>query len=476
MTASVPLVREPRPFTPSVLLGRVTLWMRRQWLELTSFGALAVLYSAVAIQRQITFRTAGWDLGIFVQAIRNYAQLRPPIVILKGPGYNLLGDHFHPILAVLAPFYAMFPTAITLLVAQAILFALGSVPLVRWAQRAVSTRAAAAVALVYGLSFGLGAALAFDFHEIAFAVPLISFSISALGQQRSVAAVAWAMPLIFVKEDLGLTFVAVVGVILFARGNRKLGLATAIVGTMVSIIEVTVVLPFFSSDGTYAYWSRIPQQSFISALGTDTGVKLATLLLTAAIAGFACFFSPLALAAVPTLLWRFVSNDSVYWGITYHYSAVLMPIMVAALIDGVVRFRRRGTKRARIVSHGFLAIAVTTTLGMLPSTGFAPMVEPSRWAWTNRNTAITTALAIIPSDASVAASDDLIPQLTSRDTVIEFANATTTTISPKWIVVDAGSTRHFKITKQAEQRDIVLAESSGYRIRLNEYGVTLLER
>jgi uncharacterized membrane protein len=472
----VPLAREPKPFTPPARDGRVASWVHPRRLVLTSVGALTVLYSVVAIQRQLTFRTAGWDLGIFVQAIRNYAQLRPPIVVLKGPGYNLLGDHFHPILAVLAPFYAAIPSPMTLLVAQAILFALGSWPLVRWAQRAVSFRVAVAVAVVYGLSFGLGAALAFDFHEIAFAVPLISFSISALGQQRSVAAVAWAMPLIFVKEDLGLTFVAVVGAILVARGHRKLGIATVIVGATASIVEVTVVVPFFSSDGTYAYWSRISQHSFITVLATDPGVKLATLCLTAAVAGFACFVSPLALAAVPTLLWRFVSSDSSYWGISYHYSAVVMPIMVAALIDGVVRFRRRGTRRSRIVSHGFVAIAVATTLGMLPSTGFAGVAEPSQWAWTNREAAITTALAIIPSDASVAASDDLIPQLTSRDTVIEFGNASTATISPKWIVVDAESTRHFGITKQAEQRDIVLAESSGYRIQLNAYGVTLLER
>ena len=476
MSTNALLVREPRVINQRSRGGAAAAWALHRRLALISFGVLAVLYSTVAIQRQVTFRTAGWDLGIFVQAIRNYSQLRAPIVILKGPDYNLLGDHFHPIIALLAPFYAVFPTALTLLVAQAILFALGSWPLVRWAQTVVSTRVAVAVAIVYGLSFGLGAALTFDFHEIAFAVPLISFSISALGQRRTVAAVVWAIPLVFVKEDLGLTFVAVVGVILFARGHRKLGLATVIAGATASIVEVAVVVPFFNSSGTYAYWSHVTQQSVFSAFATEPGTKLATLLLTAAVAGFACFVSPLALAAVPTLLWRFFSSDSAYWGVDYHYSAVLMPIMVASLIDGVVKFRRSGSRRSRTISHGFVAVAVAVTIGMLPSTGFASVVDANQWAWTNRDAAITEALAIIPPDARVAASDNLIPQLTSRDTVTEFGHTAVAQGPPTWIIVDAGSTRHFAVTPQAEQRDLRLAEASGYRIRLNKFGVTVLER
>lgn len=87
---------------------------------------LTAMYSALAIRRHLTFHSAGWDLGIFEQAVRNYAAFRPPIVILKGEGYNLLGDHFHPILVTLAPLYRLFPSPITLLVAQSVLLALGA--------------------------------------------------------------------------------------------------------------------------------------------------------------------------------------------------------------------------------------------------------------------------------------------------------------------------------------------------------------
>ena len=55
----------------------------------------------------------------------------------------------------------------------------------------------------------------FDFHEIALAVPLLAFSVSALVRRRPGAAIAWALPLVFVKEDQGFT-VAAIGVVLGA--------------------------------------------------------------------------------------------------------------------------------------------------------------------------------------------------------------------------------------------------------------------
>ena len=55
----------------------------------------------------------------------------------------------------------------------------------------------------------------FDFHEIALAVPLIAFSLSALVRRRPAAAICWAAPLVFVEESQGFT-VAAIGLLLAA--------------------------------------------------------------------------------------------------------------------------------------------------------------------------------------------------------------------------------------------------------------------
>jgi len=66
-------------------------------------AALFLAYACWSIHRHLRLRTSGYDLGIFEQAIRGYAHLGAPDSTIKAPGFNLLGDHFHPILVVLAP-------------------------------------------------------------------------------------------------------------------------------------------------------------------------------------------------------------------------------------------------------------------------------------------------------------------------------------------------------------------------------------
>ena len=52
---------------------------------------------------------------------------------------------------------------------------------------------------------------------------------------------------------------------------------------------------------------------------------------------FLALRSPLALIAVPSLLLRFVSTNSAFWGTYWHYNATVMPIIFIAAIDGLAR-------------------------------------------------------------------------------------------------------------------------------------------
>jgi uncharacterized membrane protein len=450
--------------------------IRRNRIALVFVVGLAVFYSTFAVERQLTFHTGGWDLGIFVQAIRNYSELKPPIVILKGPGFNLLGDHFHPILVLLAPFYALAPTAITLLVAQAVLFAVAAWPLVSWARTSLGRGPAVIVGLVYGLSFGIASAVGFDFHEIAFAVPLIAFSLSALGQQRLRAAAAWALPLVLVKEDLGLSVVAVIGVLIALRGARRLGIAVAVAGAAATALEMLVILPAVNASGGYDYWAKLSHHPVLEVLGMSAGEKLVTLALTIAVSGLVALRSPMVLVALPTLAWRFASDDANYWGTVYHYSAVLMPIMVAAMIDGLIRIRKRNRQSSRWIVPASLGVAVLFAAALLPSHSFAQFATAKFWQPNPETAAITNALSRIPDGATVSASDNLIPQLTSRASVTLFGLRPLASVRPQWIVVDANSTRHFVVTRAREQSDLLSAEAHGYRVAFSQNNITLLAR
>ena len=93
--------------------------------------AAAAWYSWISLFRHDHFGSNAFDLGIQDQTIWGYSRLQViPNTLVGIP--NLLGDHFHPILVVLAPFYWIWDTPRVLLVAQAILLAVAGIPVFLW--------------------------------------------------------------------------------------------------------------------------------------------------------------------------------------------------------------------------------------------------------------------------------------------------------------------------------------------------------
>lgn len=180
-------------------------------------GLLATaLYCSFSWSQWIRWEVPSWDDAIFTQLLCSYASGHGPVVDLKGHGFNLLGDHFHPLLILLTPLYTLFPSALTLMLAQDVLFGISAAVVTGCAVRALRPGAALAVGLAYALSFGLQNAVSVQFHEIALAVPLLALSLTAWRERRVTAATVWAAPVALVKEDLGVT-VAMIGVLMLGR-------------------------------------------------------------------------------------------------------------------------------------------------------------------------------------------------------------------------------------------------------------------
>lgn len=443
-----------------------------------------VAYAALSLRRHQLMLTSGYDLGIFEQAVRSYAHGHLPVAELKGHHYPLLGDHFSPIIATIAPFYRIWPSPVTLLLAQSFLLAVTVVPLTRWAHRALGTAAAWVVGLGCGASWGIAETVGFDFHETCFAVPLLAFSIAALGNERWRAAALWALPLLLVKEDLGLT-VAVIGGYIAFRGPRRLGLLTAAAGLAGTLTQMLLIIPAFNPDGVFAYWDKAPDSAGVEPLDLllrytlgliAAEAKLTTVLMLLAPTAFIALRSPLTLLAVPTLAWRFASDNEAYWGTRFHYSAVLMPIMFGAFVHALALMRRHhaagtSTRQMRdplVISAAFTAI----TLQLSP---FTHLAERATWQTSPRVTTARHILHTIPDGATVAASNRLVPQLTRRCTVTVFGLPQNSE-EPQWIVVDTATPQGWPISPEQETHDITAVREKGYRTVKEQSGYLLLHR
>ncbi|MFD7228626.1 DUF2079 domain-containing protein [Streptomyces sp. NPDC059881] len=490
-TISAPTVARPADGLPAALLP----W---GWA-----AVLFLLYATVAVRRHQLLRTTGYDLGIFEQAVRAYAQLQAPVVPLRGEGFNLLGDHFHPLVAVLAPLYGLWPSPLCLLLAQSALLALAVVPLARWAVRSLGRRAAHVVAFGYGASWGIASAAAFDFHEVALAVPLLAFALEALGRQRWRQAVAWAAPLLLVKEDLGLTLAALGGYVAW-KGPRKLGLVTAAAGLIGSAIEIKLLLPAFNPGGGYAHGGNLAEAhgsllatiAFAPLDSLRPDVKAMTLVLVFAPSALLALRSPLSLIAVPTLAWRMLSDNGFHWGTAFHYSAVLMPVVFAGLIDVLARHRQSDHPlMARHVRASLLTVLAVTAV-MLPSFPLAQLAQRATWRTTPHIEAARDLLRRIPDGATVAASNRLVPQLTSRCDVVlfptwpveghlyEYDRKRLPGPTAEWIIHDNRApeawpykTGHWPYPPEQQQAELDAARRTyGYRLVAARDGITLLRR
>jgi uncharacterized membrane protein len=357
------------------------------------------------------FAVKSWDLAIFAQALQRYAALEVPLVPVKGDGFNLLGDHFHPLLALLAPVYAVFPHAFTLVVVQAVCFGVSAALFTRAAQRRLRPGVAVALGLAFGFAWALQYTAEVQFHEVALAVPLLTASLVAVYERRWVPAALWAAPLVFVKEDLGLTVVAV-GVLIIVRARRPLGLWLVAWGLSWFAIATLVVLPLLNPAGAWAYGgSANPSAVFSDLAALVDPSKGETLLLIVAVSAGLVLRSPFALLLLPTLAWRFLSSNHGYWGPSWHYSAVLIPVAFCALLDGLRLLRASRRRWLRAYARFAPAVALTVAVLLLPALPLWSMLSPGAWAPPPRAAAASAVLERIAHGAVVESDIGLMSYL-----------------------------------------------------------------
>lgn len=468
----------PRRALPSSLLRR--LCSRRQGTVLAwSLAAVFfALYAALSVRDQQLMITGGYDLGLFDEVVRAYSHGHMPDIALKG--FDELGDHFSPIWVLAAPFYLVVPSVFTVLLVQAALFAVGVVPLVGWAARTSGRPTAVVVGVGYGLSWGIASAAGFDVHEVAFAVPMLSYSAVALGQRRWRAAAAWALPLLLVKEDLGFTLAAI-GVYIALHGARRLGAATVAVGVVGSILEIKVLIPAFNPHGMYGYDGKI-SGAFSGGLPhaviqfITPEVKVVTVALLLAVTGFSAVRSPIVLLIIPTLGWRFLSTNQSYWGTGYQYSAVLMPLVFAAFVHALANLNESSDRRQAVaIRRTALASSLVFTAALLAGFPLWTLTKSSMWHTPARIAVARQVIAEIPENATVTTGNQLVPQLTDRDTV-SLLEPPTPQSRPAWVLIDTESPTNFPLAPGQQATIISQLRGEGYRTIDDRDGYLLLER
>jgi hypothetical protein len=323
-----------------------------------------------------------------------------------------------------------------LLVAQAVAVALGALPVFWLARKHLgSERHAALFALAYLLYAPVQWLALDEFHAVALACPLLLYAVWYLDEGRLPAALPFLALAALTKEEVPLVIAGLGIWFALARGRRLAGAAIAVVGTALSVVFLTVVMPYFRDGDSPAFYDRYDAVGGSPAGIVKTAFTDPTVLLQAVSEGrdLAYLFQlalPLAglflaaplllVAALPELAANLLSETATQTSIEFHYTAPITPFLVAAAVFGAARLPRL----ALLVPAASLLGAVV--LGPL----WAGELVPDRLSAHDRVAA--RAVDLVPSGAPVSSTNGLGAHLSDRRRVFSWPVLR----EAEWVAVD----------------------------------------
>jgi len=406
-----------------------TLYVKMTSLLRNPLALMIICYTVVmsiaTILKHHFFFTTAWDLGIFNQAFWStvhgrffYYTVEPWL------GECFFSAHFSPILVLLVPFYAVYPSPETLLVLQSFIIALGAVPVYYLARDELGENFGLLFAVLYLTYPALIGANLFDFHVEAFAPVTILFTIYFLKKRNpklfALSLILALMSLEYVGFMTILIALYAFTVEIKAKAQLKKIIPYVIFTICLSIAWIFIsftIRSIIRNPRTQTMDILIPVLNelgnplqLLSYIFYDYSNKVLYLIMIFAPPLFTSLLSPYFLLTLPWLLFAFVSNYSPYYGIQFQYSLILIPFIFTSSIYGVKRLLQITNLKKEVFSKfllffalGFLVGSVTFLQPYLSSNFDAKAVEP-----------IHRVISLIPSNASVLTLNNLFPHISNR--------------------------------------------------------------
>lgn len=386
--------------------------------------------------------------------------------------YYRLGQHFTPALMLWLPIYALFPSPVTLTVLQVTLISVAGLVLYALARHYLKPQLSAAIAISYYCANAVIGPTLGNFHDIC-QMPLYVFSLLLAMEKRWWPLFGILATLILaVREDGGVVLFGVGVYLILSRRYPLTGLAVCVLSFGYMLVLTNLIMPLFSADisqrfmierfGQYADGDEASTLEILWGMASNPGRLLAEL--------FTPFFGKirylvgqwLPLALVPAvapaswtiagfpLLKLFLAQGQSVLAINIRYAMTVVPgLFYGAILwwagrqqeeDKIANrektflrfpsavFPLPSSSRFRRFWSLCICLSLFFTFTSNPNRTFSFILPDAIDPWVQvplirqwqHVLQVRPLLAQIPPDASVAATNTIVPILSSRREILRF--------------------------------------------------------
>ena len=398
----------------------------------------AVFMGFLALRSHAKFNTYTWDLGQLDNQFYNALHGHPfrCTVLIREGNWSELRNHAEFSVFALLPFYALHPSAATLLVLQALLLGSAAIPLYRIAARRLSPWLSTIIVLAYLFYPPLHGAQLFDFHFQPVAAAFLLWAFDCFDARRMRLFALFFLVAIGCREDIS-AGTAVFGIFLILCGQR---VRAGIIITAVSLVWF-IAMRFFimPAVGTWGFADTY-RELFPTGAHNFTGIihtivtnplftmrsmltpeKLRYALQILAPVAFIPLRRPLlALSVLPgTFFTLLTTGYGPTLDIGFQYGADFVPYIfpaVALTLAGLGRVRRRAAVATMVCAMAVATFhwgAIPTRATYKSCYGWKTF-EPPTATERRRFAAMTELAALVPHEAVLAATDREIAHVSNR--------------------------------------------------------------
>lgn len=398
--------------------------------------------SHYAILRHHRLGSSGFDLGIFDNLMVNALEGRPFYSSVAVPTGSYLSNHAEFGMYLFLPLYVLHPSAETMLVLQSTFMGFAAVPLYFFAATRLSRTAAVAIAIAYLFFAPLHGPNFFDFHWMPVSMLFFFWLFHAIAMRRTITIAVLTVVICSLREDAPFGLIAT-GLFLIATGYwPRLGAALAVFPAIWFVIVKFAIMPlagpWWFSD-IYRDLFAPGEKGYGSVVRTilvNPSYFLKTLLTEAKLIYALHMFAPLLLLplrrpslwllAIPGFIVTLMTTSyAPTTSISFQYTTHFIPFLFAASVLAIeVRGRRLGRAAARasvialclgVLCHSYVFGAILQHDTFMA--GFNKLSFEITPDETKRYSDLKTLIAKIPPRASVAATEQEVPHVSSRPNV-----------------------------------------------------------